>query len=116
MNYASVTWPNCNFVVALHKVDVPNSSHFLLIGHLYLTTCVDMCVCKIKPIAKGHVVKKGWTMCLSMDILVNTMGDLYDHLMDTRIFFLIVNRYHMSSQNCDESGYALDLDFITISC
>ena len=48
----------------------------------------------------------------SVDVIV---GDLYDHLMSTRIFTLIVNMIFMSFQNHEESGYGLDLDLLTIS-
>ena len=42
--------------------------------------------------------------------------DLYDHFMTMRIFTLIMNQdIHMSSENCEESDYGLDLDLQTIS-
>ena len=42
--------------------------------------------------------------------------DVYDHVMSTRNFTLIMNKVFMSSENYEESGYGLDSDLLTISC
>ena len=42
-------------------------------------------------------------------------GQLYNHLMSTRIFTLIMNKlFILSSENYEEIGYGLDLDLLTI--
>ena len=44
------------------------------------------------------------------------VGDLYDHLMSTRIFIMMMSKnIHMSTKNYAESGYGLKLDMLT-SC
>jgi hypothetical protein len=43
-------------------------------------------------------------------------GDLYDHLMSTRVFTLIMHNMYKSSENHEECGHGLDLDLLNISC
>jgi hypothetical protein len=37
--------------------------------------------------------------------------DMYDHLMSTKIFTLIIRKIFMSSENYGKSGYSLDFEF-----
>ena len=41
----------------------------------------------------------------------HNLGDLYDHLTSTKIFTLTMNKI----SKCEESGYGIDLDLVTIS-
>ena len=45
------------------------------------------------------------------------MPYIYDHLTSTKIFTLIMNKIitHTSFEYCDENGYNLDVDLLTIS-
>jgi hypothetical protein len=48
-----------------------------------------------------------------LNSIVNIIGgNLYDHLMSTKIFTLIMNEIFMSSE---ESGYGLNLDLLSMS-
>ena len=49
---------------------------------------------------------------INSDVIVWT--GLYDHLVNTRIFTLIMNKKFMRSENHEESGYGLDLDLLTM--
>ena len=81
------------------------------------------------PIFKWYVVscgsknehpKRDWTMCskqVNHSKLNNqhNWGNLYDHLMSTRIFTLVMNEiFIISSHNYNESGYGLALDLLPI--
>ena len=47
--------------------------------------------------------------------IVNIFGGVYDHLLTTRIFtLLIIINICMSSKHYEENGYGLDLDLLTI--
>ena len=42
-------------------------------------------------------------------------GDLYDHLVNLRMFALTMKfNIHMNSENLKESGYGLNLDYLTL--
>ena len=86
----------------------------IIIGHLYLS---DMWLSG----STKTDIKKRFDYRLKYDkhSKLNSghnWDDLYDHFMTMRIFTLIMNQdIHMSSENCEESGYGLDLDLQTIS-
>jgi hypothetical protein len=56
-------------------------------------------------------------ICVILGSIVNIIGDLYDHLMNTNIFTLIMKEkdIHTSSENYEESGYGLNVDVVTMS-
>ena len=55
-------------------------------------------------------------VCTTLKLLKMGMSTLYDHLMSTRIFTLMVNKIHIRAPKVhEESGYGLDLDSQTIS-
>jgi len=72
---------------------VLNSGLSLLIGHLHIFEWYVV-RCGSKNIdSKGHVFERDWTTCSEYDShsrlnSVGNWGDLYDHLMSTRIFTL----------------------------
>jgi hypothetical protein len=81
--------------------------------------------CGLEQFPKRHELLKDWTMCLDFDnhFLLNSHHnatrdpgehDLYDHLMSTKIFTLIVNKIFTRAPNITRN-YNLDLKLLTIS-
>ena len=48
------------------------------------------------------------------NIIGGREGELYDHLMSTKIFTLLMTKIHMSSKHYEECGYGLHSDLLTI--
>ena len=104
--------------VVHYQVDDPYSVAFLTktpIFNWYVVWCGS------KNGYQKHVLQKDWTMCPRYDnhSKVNSQlywGDLYDQVMSTRIFILIVNEIFVrgNSKNYEESGHGLNLDLLTI--
>ena len=66
---------------------------------------------------KEHVFKEIGLCAQNMTTVLNSIvniigGDLYDHLMSTKIFTLNMNEIFM---NFEESGYNLNLDLLSMS-
>ena len=66
------------------------------------------------------MLKRDWTTCLEYDHRFrfhnrHTRGDLYGHLMSTRIVDSVMNTdIHVRFLDYEESGYGLNLDLLAI--
>ena len=102
------------------KVDNPYSVAFLIrapIFEWYVVWCGSK-----NGYQKGIMCLKGIGLCVKNLITIlgstyNIMGgDLYDHLMSTRILHFVSELdIHMSFENYEANGYSLNLDLLPIS-